>query len=207
MFEFLRGLRFDVRRDLPVLGLALLTIILGLAGEAGRIALRYERFAIVDNAEWWRLLTGHFVHLGWPHLFLNLGGCTLVWLLFRKDYGQWQWLIILLASVMAMDVGFLWLKPSLDWYVGLSGLLHGLFAAGLISWLREGGWEPAVMLAIFGAKIVWEQYAGPLPFTAESAGGPVVVDAHMYGAIGGALAALLLAAIKKRGGYNSRPVV
>ena len=205
MFEYLRRQRFDGRRDLPALALALLTIILGFAGEPGRIALRYERAAILGDYQLWRLLSGHFVHLGWPHLVLNLVGCMLVWFLFSRDYGLRQWFFVVLASIACLDIGFLWLNSSLAWYVGLSGLLHGLFAAGLIAWLRDGGWEAWAMLVIFGAKITWEQFSGPLPFTAESAGGPVVVDAHMYGAIGGVIAALLMAGTGKRGGYNSRP--
>ena len=54
------------------------------------------------------------------------------------------------------------------------------------------------MLVIFAAKLGWEQLAGPLPFTGETAGGPVIVDAHLYGAVGGALAALLIIAAEKR---------
>jgi hypothetical protein len=38
-------------------------------------------------------------------------------------------------------------------------------------------------------KLVYEQSAGALPLTA---GGEVIVDAHLYGAASGALAALLL---------------
>jgi membrane associated rhomboid family serine protease len=34
-------------------------------------------------------------------------------------------------------------------------------------------------------KLLWEQAVGPLPGSAEVAGGKVIVDAHLYGAIGG----------------------
>lgn len=204
-FEFLKRPRFDARRDMPALGLVSLTIILGLAGESGRLLLRYDRLAITEHMEWWRLLSGHFVHLGWPHLLLNLLGCLLVWFLFRRDFGLWQWALIALASIACLDAGFFWLNPSLQWYVGLSGLLHGLFAAGLVAWLRESSWESWLMMGIFVAKIFWEQTAGPLPLTSETAGGPVVVDAHLYGAVGGLLtAALLVVTGKIGGGYNSQ---
>lgn len=206
VFDLLKRPRFDAARDLPASGLVLVTIILGLTGQAGHLALRYERAAIVENLEWWRLISGHFVHLGWSHLLLNLLGCLLVWFLFRRDYRLWHWFLILVVTIFSMDVGFIWLNPSLSWYVGLSGLLHGLFAAGLIGWLKEGGWEAWMMLFVFVAKIGWEQIAGPLPFTAESAGGPVIVNAHLYGAIGGSVAAGLLAATGKiRRRYNAQP--
>lgn len=206
-FDFITGRRFDGRRDLPALILALLTIILGFTGSAGRVALRYEREAILSGGEVWRLFSGHLVHLGWSHLLLNLAGCLLVWVLFRNDYRLWQWLVILALSVIVIDAGFLWLNPELAWYVGLSGLLHGLFAAGLVAWLREQRWESWLVLSAFLAKIGWEQYAGALPLSAETAGGPVVVDAHLYGAAGGFVAAAIIqtmAAIRDR--YNAQPL-
>jgi hypothetical protein len=39
-----------------------------------------------------------------------------------------------------------------------------------------------------GAKLAFEQLVGPVPFTAQSVGGPVVVAAHLYGAVGALLA-------------------
>lgn len=205
IFELLKLPRFEAARDFPAAGLAVLTLIIGASGQAGRQFLRYERQAILEDGEWWRLISGHFVHLGWPHLLLNLAGCLLVWFLFRRDYRLGQWLLIVLLSILVMDAGFLELNASLEWYVGLSGLLHGLFAAGMLSWLRGGSWESWLMLLIFTAKITWEQTSGPLPFTTESAGGPVVVDAHLYGALGGAMAALAVIGHSKiRQAYNAR---
>ncbi len=192
LLELLKRPQFDASRDLPAIGLAALTIMLGWMGDAARQALRYERSAILEQQEWWRAVSGHFVHLGWSHLWLNLAGCLLVWFLFRRDYRLLQWLVIVVVSLGVMSGGFLLLNPRLEWYVGLSGLLHGLFAAGMLSWLQDRSWESWLMLAIFAAKLAWEQLLGPLPFTDASAGGPVVVDAHFYGALGGVLAAALL---------------
>ena len=38
------------------------------------------------------------------------------------------------ASVAMIDLGFVLFEPQLDWYVGLSGVLHGALAAGAVSW-------------------------------------------------------------------------
>jgi hypothetical protein len=46
-----------------------------------------------------------------------------------------------------------------------------------------------VAAAVFVAKILWEQWQGPLPFETEH---PVVTVSHAYGAMGGVLAGLLL---------------
>jgi len=102
-----------------------------------------------------------------------------------------QWLIVGGASVAAMDAGFWFLNPWLDWYVGLSGLLHGLLAGGLVAALGKRDREAAVIAAFVVAKLAWEQVAGPLPGSESTAGGTVIVDAHLYGAVGGILGALV----------------
>jgi len=96
-----------------------------------------------------------------------------------------------LASI---DLGLWFLDPALSWYVGLSGLLHGLFAAGLLSRLRAAPAESLVLGGLLAAKLLVEQIAGPLPGSETSAGGAVVVNAHLYGTAGGIAAALGLRA-------------
>lgn len=167
--------------------------LLEFAGDAGREALRYERVAI-EHGELWRLVTGHFVHLGWEHYALNLMGLALMWALFFPDYSPRQWALILAAALVAIDLGFFFVERNLAWYVGLSGVLHGVMAAGTLAYVRRreaGAW---ILVPFLVGKLAWEQYAGGMPYSADSAGGPVVVDAHLYGSIGALLAALFLPA-------------
>jgi hypothetical protein len=44
-----------------------------------------------------------------------------------------------------------------------------------------------VLAALLAGKLLYEQRVGPLPFSGSSA---VVVDAHLFGVVGGAAAAL-----------------
>ena len=63
-------------------------------------------------------------------------------------------------------------------------------AAGVVAYIRRRdplGWIMATLLV---AKLAYEQFHGPLPFAGK--GVPVVVDAHLYGASAGLLAAALL---------------
>ena len=173
----------------PALLVALL-VAFQLATAATPERWRYDRAAIVGG-EAWRLVTGHLVHADAVHLGWNLLGVALVALLFARDYRPLQWLAVLLAALLAVDLGFLLLEPQLEWYVGFSGVLHGLMAAGLYAWLRQTR-DPVTWLVtgLFAAKLAWEHVAGPLPFTSGSLSLPVVHEAHTYGAAGGLLAAL-----------------
>lgn len=181
--------RWRAAWPLAVLGIA--ALLLALAGDWSSPALRYERSAILDG-EAWRLLSGHLVHLSLSHLLLNLAGLGMVMLLFGQGVAARDWGWLLAGSWLVMSVGFLWLEPGIGWYVGLSGLLHGLIIGGAWRDVAFPCLERNILVLIVVAKLGWEQAFGVLPFTAEAAGGPVVVDAHFYGAIGGALGAVVL---------------
>ena len=169
-------------------------VLLSLLCEAGtdqrwRLLLRYEREAALQG-EYWRLLTGHLVHGSWLHLWLNCAGVGLIAALFPNHYSPRQWLLIGLASLLTIDLGFVFYEPQLSWYVGLSGVLHGALAAGAIAWWRYETKRLALALSvIFVGKLAWEQWHGALPL---SGGLAVVVDAHLYGAFGGVIAGTIL---------------
>jgi rhomboid family GlyGly-CTERM serine protease len=173
-------------------GIAVLLLLLFLAGPTCTDLLRYERAAVVGGQAW-RLLTCHLVHGDVPHLAWNLVGLGLVWLLFAREFSTAGWSVILLVSTAVIAAGFLLFEPALDWYVGFSGVLHGCMAAGLVAWLGTAR-DPLTLVvsALFVAKLLWEHAAGPLPLTGASLSLPVVYQAHSYGAAGGVLAAVWL---------------
>ena len=179
---------------------AILTFVAGAAellGEPARLALRYEREAIGEG-QLWRLLSGHLVHLGPQHLLLNLAGLILVWILVGSYLRSSGWFLAFGVIVAGLDFGFWVLRPTLDWYVGLSGVLHGLLVAGLVVGWRRAPVESAVLALLVMAKLAWEQLGGALPGSEAAAGGPVVVDAHLYGAIAGILAGVLVTVMTRR---------
>ncbi len=183
-------------------GLILVAAALMLGGDAVREWLAFERDAIRDG-EVWRIITGHLVHLGWPHFALNAAGLALVWTLVGGAYKPAGWLLIIFTSIAAIDLGLWIFNPQLQWYVGLSGALHGVLAAGLMMSCRQPRIERTILSLLLLCKLAWEQFNGPLPGSEGSSGGHVVVDAHLYGAIGGMLAGLLIWLIRVR---TSRPL-
>jgi rhomboid family GlyGly-CTERM serine protease len=153
-----------------------LDLVLGLGDSFGQL-LRYDRSAIAAGG-WWRLLTAHIVHLDLHHLILNELGLVLMWSLFAHDYDAVEWCVIVLAGALAISSGLWWLSPRVSWYVGASGVLHSVMAAGAAKHLLERSWDRWILVLGLSAKLAWEQWGGhEVPL--------IVVDAHLYGALCG----------------------
>lgn len=148
--------------------------------------LQYDRSAIADGA-YWKLLSGNLVHLSVNHLILNAAGFALVVSLVWRYYTDVEWIMILFVCSLAVGAGLYFLVPELQWYVGLSGVLHGLLLAGAcveVQRYPHTGWP--LMLLVIG-KLIYEQIAGPMPGSEWAAGGSVVVQSHLYGGAAGLL--------------------
>ncbi len=68
--------------------------------------------------------------------------------------------------------------------------MHGVLVTLLIvdNITRKHILNNALLIIVIG-KLVWEAYMGPLPGSEFVAGGPIVVEAHLYGAFGGIIIA------------------
>jgi rhomboid family GlyGly-CTERM serine protease len=163
--------------------LAAWAVILGLCagGEPGRASLRYERIALA-HGQFWRLLTGHLVHLNLRHALLNGAGLSLLWVLFAREYSPRRWLWILCSSCAAIDAGLWFLRPEVEWYLGASGMLHGALAAGAVALYRRGDAMGSVLVLLLVIKLIYEQHSGASVFAGDL---PLVGDAHLFGALGG----------------------
>lgn len=170
-----------------ILAILVACLVLATGGDEWRELGRYERSAI-ESGQYWRLISGHLVHLGIGHLWPNLTALVVIGALFDDVFGNADWWCATLVSAAAIDAGLYWFNPNVLWYVGLSGVLHGFVAAGALALLLRRQALGAVLALGLGAKLAFEQIVGPVPFTAASVGGPVVVAAHLYGAAGGAFA-------------------
>jgi rhomboid family GlyGly-CTERM serine protease len=172
--EIVAALQWDRGRWIWLLAIVLaLDLVLGL-GDTVDAMLRYDRGAIAAGG-WWRLLTAHMVHLNLHHLVLNELGLVLMWALFAADFDAVEWCIIVLSGALAISSGLWWLSPRVGWYVGASGVLHSVMAAGCARHLARRSWDRWLLIVILGAKLAYEQLGGREPPM-------VVVDAHLYGA-------------------------
>jgi rhomboid family GlyGly-CTERM serine protease len=168
-------------------------------GETGRTWLRYEREPIAAG-ELWRLVTGHLVHLGPSHALMNVAALAVLALVLSRYLKSLDWLSVFLFSALAIDGGLFWAAPSVVWYVGLSGVLHGFWASATVFAWRDDQRQAAVLTALIVFKLSYESWYGPVPMTGAVAAGPVIAVAHAYGAAGGvcwALSALAIRSLKR----------
>ena len=198
--------------------IVLLMVVAELFGDAGRAVLQYDR-ALIARGQWWRLLTGSIVHLGWYHLMLNAIGIGVLVLLCPQRLSPWIWLRRLTLIGLGMSLCLYVFVPSLQTYVGMSGIIHGLFVLGLVPLLlghAEDG--PAGRrvpdrldrliaggcLAYLLGKLGWEIVTGT-PVSDEAAiGGHVVTESHLFGSISAFLYGLVFGSFT---GRETRPDV
>ena len=181
------------RWSVPIV-VALLAVVLQWA--AGFEWLRLERgLAWIEP---WRLFGAHFVHLGWTHLWLNLTGLAVLWLLLGDTLRPLAWGAAVVILAFGVSVVLLSCSPTVGWYVGFSGVLHGLFAAGAVANVFRETRLALVLLAGLLLKLVIERVGQDDLTTASLIGGTVIVDSHLYGVLVGLSYGAVLLVISSR---------
>lgn len=147
----------------------------------------------IENGQWWRFITGNWVHLTWRHWLMNALGLLAVISLFPNTLQIKSMVLVFLWCCLAVTGGIWLFNPEIYMYVGLSGVLHGLLAALIIMDYRiNKQFLNIVLLFVVVAKLAWEGAMGPLPGSESMAGGNIVVQSHLYGFAGGLGAAVFM---------------
>ena len=167
----------------------IVTLTIQLADWGGHT--RYDR-NLITNGHYWLLFSGHLAHLNWAHWSLNMAGLAIV-AFFFSSYGLlWHWLSVIVISALSVGAGLYWFHPDIGWYVGLSGVLHGLFIFGVTREIKVHPISGYVLLILLVGKLGWEMMYGALPGSQDMTGGTVVTDAHLYGGIGGVVSVIAI---------------
>jgi len=173
---------FHPKNNIYFILLASIVLAIGSFSTELSDLLRYDRNLIIEG-EIWRIITGHFTHLTWSHLLMNLAGFALVFGFFGNLISNGHWATFTFFSSIFISVILYLTSPELIWYVGLSGVLHGLLVLGGLYDFKVRRWESILFLSIIFIKLLWEQLYGALPGSEETAGGPVLVDMVWWGKI------------------------
>lgn len=172
-----------------VLALSMLMLLFGLLHQQLNPWLEFDRQAIASG-QWWRLISAHLVHSNLWHLGMNLLGFVLCWYFFADLLTRarlWLWLGF---SILLVSSAFWWRDSGLQQYVGLSGVLHGLLVMCLLLGWRGNPWLHSLVLAVIVTRLTLEQQPDyDIDYLRDRIDAAVYVNAHLYGALAGALIA------------------
>ena len=163
--------------------LVALLLTLGFAGEGAAKWLAWQRPAI-ERGQWWRMLSGHFVHFTTYHAVMNSLGLMLLayFLLWRMPFVQFAINLLLLPVVISL--GLIVSDPNLTEYRGFSGTFYGLLIAGLVVDLPYNRLVSTVGIILLLGKVVYEQLPGfDDQYLIEQIGAAVSTDAHLIGVV------------------------
>ena len=159
-------------------------------GESFTQTLVYQR-QLIAQGEIWRLLSGHILHTNGFHLLLNLAALFMLWALHGRFYSIKNYTALFLFCAIVTSVGLYFFDPTLIQYVGLSGVLHGVFVFGAL--MDINGKDKTGYLLFLGVwlKIAHEQFYGASSDVSNLIEASVAVNAHLWGALSGLLFSVL----------------
>lgn len=181
-------------------GLACSVIFIGVALLTPEIltSLAYLRDAIA-NGQWWRLLTGHYVHFTLYHALMNAAGLVLVCLLLLNKQSLLFFCGINIALPVLISLGLWWLFRDIDQYRGYSGVIYGLISAGLVLEWQQNKSIYSLALILLTAKIAYEQLPNyDVNYLVAEIGVPVAIEAHLLGFVGGVVIGLTVLAYRRQ---------
>jgi rhomboid protease GluP len=178
---------------IAILVVLTLIFIMMLAVGHNDVSRVYIQFGAKDNhliqqGQWWRLITPIFLHGGWLHLLVNgfslysLGGSM------ERIYGPKKYLLIFLFAGFTGNVLSYWLSPTMS--LGASGALFGLVGAGLVFPIRFRSLiAPEARASILRQLATVAIINLAIGFSLQG-----IIDnwAHIGGLLGGAFAAIFL---------------
>lgn len=175
-----RGL---LRPALALPAAVILAAILVQMSVQAQTALQFDRSA-VTGGQWWRVVTCHLSHWGWPHLAADLGAFAALWWLGR-DRGFLKSAVVLAAFPavgLAVHAG----AGDVAVYRGLSAIDYALLAFVLVSPLPASDRSVTAvrlgLLAAVAAKVACDAVAvGTVPGIGLPVGVVTVGVAHAAG--------------------------
>lgn len=146
------------------------------------LLMRYPR--VIDGA-WWQIITGQLMHHDQPHLWFNVIGVWIGWLLFPEQLKHPKHWWVVIPVLLSSSAGQLLGAPSYEVYAGFSGTLYGLFAFAALKDALAKQWIGMVVLAALVLKIIFD-------LEQPATGDAVAVFAHIGGAVCGFVLTLVV---------------
>ena len=135
----------------------------------------------IADGEWYRIVTGAFLHAGLLHIAFNMYALYILGTFLEPSLGSARFAAIYFAALFAGSLGVIVMEPNTH-AVGASGAVFGLFAAAFV--IARGRRLEAIA-AQLGILLLLN-----LVLTFGIPG--IAIGAHLFGAGAGALCGLLI---------------
>lgn len=163
-------------------------IALFAMGSAVFDLLVMDKNAILSG-EYWRLITGHFVHMNSEHLFWDLLAFVVIGSVIEINKSR-HLISSFVSSCLFVSVWIMVGETALASYCGLSGALNGMLVlAAILQWKATGERKYLLALALTLVKIAFELSSHQTVFT--SLASQAVPSSHAAGYVAGVIYLLL----------------
>ncbi len=84
---------------------------------------------VLQGGQWWRIITGAFLHGGLLHIGVNMMSLWFLGRFIEYALGSWRMLVVYMVSLVASGLGVVYFSNPMVPTVGASGAIFGLFGA------------------------------------------------------------------------------
>ncbi|RTE87494.1 MULTISPECIES: rhombosortase [Gammaproteobacteria] len=144
----------------------------------------------IEAGEWWRIITGQWMHWRFSHLAFNIAGIAMIWFLFAEHAPTRRYLLLLAVTTIGCMLGTYLFADSITQYVGFSGALYGMFAWGAVRDIRAKRYLAWLLLAIILGKVSFDYFVGPMSLGSTNAD-VLATPTHFFGVLSGIALALI----------------
>ena len=170
--------------------LAVIIPLMALLQAIGPEYFRYQQDA-VESGQIWRILSAHWVHVGWMHWLLNSLSLVICVVLTTPGWSPRRWALVTIVMGLGITMLMMLLSPEERSYAGHSGILYGLYVLGAIGLFRRDRLVAVLIIAAIVIKVLMEQFSFYDFNTGSLIDARVVIDAHLYGLLMAIAIALL----------------
>ncbi len=145
--------------------------------------------AVTLDGQWWRVVTGGFLHGGLAHIALNMFALYQLGTFVESILGPWRMLAIYVIALFGGGYAVVYFAPQ-DVTVGASGAIFGLFGALFAIGIRMGKRGRSLISRTLPILLINLVFTFAIPFISKAG--------HLGGLASGFVAGLALFAMQPR---------
>ncbi|MFK8026435.1 MAG: rhombosortase [Gammaproteobacteria bacterium] len=137
------------------------------------------------QGEYWRFFSAHFTHISWVHCLSNIIGVLLLAGIFNQSKQTLNWSFATFLICTLVSTGLILFSTQLDWYVGFSGVLTGLYIYAAIKTIRDNIKISTIIIIALSIYILFQVLEGELISTTVMTDIKTSSYAHAFGFVTG----------------------